>query len=64
MKKVALNLENSALLSTSEDGTMACFKFDYETFKKGVRGDLIDDGQVTIPNVILGISESTFGDKV
>ena len=43
---------------------MISYKFDYETFKKGVRGDLIDEVQITIPNVILGISEATFGDKV
>ena len=42
---------------------MLVHKFDYETFKKGVRGDLIDEVQVTIPNVILGISEATFSDK-
>ena len=59
-----MNLENSALLSASEDGTMITFKFDYESFKKGVKGDEIRQEQVCIPNVILGISEATFGDKV
>lgn len=64
VKKIAMNLENSALLSASEDGTMLCYKFDYETFKKGVRGDLIDEVQISIPNVILGITETTFSDKI
>ena len=59
-----MNLENSALLSASDDGTLLCHKFDYESFKKGVRGDMIDDVQISIPNVILGISEATYGDKV
>ena len=63
MKKIGINVENSALLSASEDGTMLAYKFDYETFKKGVKGDLIDEVQVSLPNVILGISESTFSDK-
>ena len=64
VRKLAMNLENSALLSASDDGTLLCHKFDYESFKKGVRGDMIDDVQISIPNVILGISEATYGDKV
>ena len=29
-----------------------------------MRGDYIDDIQISIPNVILGISEATYSDKV
>ena len=63
VKKISTNVQNSALMSVSEDGTMLTHKFDFETFKKGVKGDLIDDVQVSLPNVILGISQATFADK-
>ena len=43
---------------------MITFKFDYDSFKKGVKGDEVQNHQISIPNVILGISEATFGDKV
>jgi hypothetical protein len=56
VRKVALNIENTALLSASEDGTLLCHKFDFESFKKGVRGEMIDNVQITIPSVILGIN--------
>ena len=29
VKKITMNLENSALLSASEDGTLLCHKFDF-----------------------------------
>ena len=59
-----MNLENTALLSASEDGTLICHKFDYESFKKGTRGDSVDDVQISIPSVILGSSQATYGDKI
>lgn len=64
VRKLAMNIENTALISASEDGTLLCHKFDFESFKKGVRGDGVEDVQISIPNVILGISEATFGDPI
>ena len=43
---------------------MLCHKLDFESFKKGVRGDSVENIQISIPNVILGISEATFGDPI
>ena len=59
-----MNIQNTALISASEDGTLLCHKFDFQSFKKGVRGDSVEDVQISIPNVILGISEATFGDAI
>jgi hypothetical protein len=41
VRKVGLNIDNTALLSASEDGTFLCHKFDFESFKRGVRGEFI-----------------------
>ena len=38
VKKMALNIENTAIISASEDGTMLVHKFDYSTFIKGAKG--------------------------
>lgn len=43
---------------------MICYKFDFESFKKGSKGDSVEDVQISIPTVILGINEGTFGDAV
>lgn len=64
VKKVALNLENTAIISISEDGTMLTHKFDVAAFHKSVKGGIVDAVQISIPSVILGISPSTFSDKV
>jgi hypothetical protein len=41
VKKIALNIENSALIALSEDGTMISYKFDYSSFIKGSKGDSV-----------------------
>lgn len=43
---------------------MICHKFDYESYKKGTKGDSVENVQISLPSVILGISEATFGDKI
>lgn len=37
VRKLALNIENTALISASEDGTMLVHKFDHATFIKGAK---------------------------
>jgi len=37
VKKVATNIENTAVISASEDGTLLVHKIDYSTFMKGVK---------------------------
>jgi hypothetical protein len=39
VRKIAMNIENTALLSVSEDGTFLMHKFDMSSFVKGARGD-------------------------
>lgn len=38
VKKIAMNIENTAVMSTSEDGTLLVHKFDHATFLKGAKG--------------------------
>ncbi len=64
VRKFAINIENSTIISISEDGTMLCHKIDIQAFYKGARGDYIEPVQVTIPPIILGVSEATFADKI
>ena len=42
VRKVGLNIENSAIISISNDGTMSTHKLDLPTYIKGVRGDTIE----------------------
>lgn len=37
VKKLAINIENTAVISASEDGTLLVYKIDYPTFMKGVK---------------------------
>lgn len=39
VRKVAMNLENTAVIALSEDGTMITYKIDHSSFLKGSRGD-------------------------
>ena len=55
VKKIAMNLEKTAILTLSEDGTMISYKIDHSSFLKGSRGDIVDEVQVNYPPVILGI---------
>lgn len=64
VKKIAMNIENTAVLSTSEDGTLLVHKFDHATFLKGAKGEYIDSIQISIPTVLLGISSANFSDKI
>jgi len=64
VKKLALNIENTAVMSTSEDGTLLVHKIDFSTFTRGVKGEYIEPGQISIPSVILGISSANFSDKI
>ncbi len=41
VKKLALNIENTAIMSASEDGTILVHKIDHGTFMKGVKGEFI-----------------------
>lgn len=43
---------------------MLVHKIDHSTFIKGVRGEYIDNVQISIPTVILGISSANFSDKL
>jgi hypothetical protein len=38
VKKLAINIENTAVISASEDGTLLVHKIDHGTFMKGVKG--------------------------
>jgi hypothetical protein len=38
VRKLALNVENTAVMSASEDGTLLVHKIDFPTFMKGVKG--------------------------
>ena len=42
VRKMALNIETTAVMAASEDGTMLVHKLDHATFIKGVRGEYID----------------------
>lgn len=64
VKKLAINIENTAIMSISEDGTLLVHKIDYSTFTKGVKGEYIDPIQISHPSVILGISGANFSDKL
>ena len=37
VRKIAVNIENTVVISTSEDGTLLVHKIDYQTFMKGVK---------------------------
>lgn len=41
VRSVAFNKDKTAILSTSEDGTVFCYQCDMESFKNGVAGGLI-----------------------
>lgn len=43
---------------------MISYKIDMSSFIKATRGDSVYASQVSMPPVILGISEATFADKV
>ena len=43
---------------------MLVHKLDHATFIKGVRGEYIDPVQISIPNVVLGITGANFSDKL
>ena len=64
VRKLALNIDNTAVMSASEDGTLLVHKIDFSTFTKGVKGEYIDAVQISIPSVILGISSANFSDKI
>ena len=51
-------------MSASEDGTLLVHKIDFPTFMKGVKGQYIEQVQICIPSVILGISAANFADKI
>ncbi len=64
VRKLALNIDNTAVMSASQDGTLLVHKIDFSTFTKGVKGEYIDSVQISIPSVILGISSANFSDKI
>lgn len=64
VRKVAINLENTAILALSEDATMISYKIDFGSFLKGAKGDDVQPVQISMPPMILGISEATFADKI
>ena len=64
VKKLAINIENTAFISASEDGTLLVHKIDFSMFTRGVKGEYIDSGNISIPSVILGISSANFSDKI
>jgi len=64
VRKLAVNIENTAVISASEDGTLLVHKIDYPTFMKGVKCEYIDKESINIPSVLLGISSSNFSDKI
>lgn len=64
VKKIGINIENTAVISASEDGTLLVHKIDHSTFMKGVKGEYIEQVQISIPSVILGISAANFSDKI
>jgi hypothetical protein len=64
VRKLALNIENTAVISASEDGTLLVHKIDFNTFTRGVKGEYFDASQISIPSVILGISSANFSDKI
>lgn len=64
VKKIAMNVENTAVMSASEDGTILVHKIDFPTFMKGVKGEYIEEVQISIPSVILGISAANFAEKI
>ena len=63
-RKVGINLENTAVIAVSEDGTMISYKIDHSSFLKGSKGDTVEKVQVNMPPMILGISEATFADPI
>lgn len=63
-KKLGINLENTAVVVVGEDGTMISYKIDFSSFLKGSKGDTIEKVQISMPPMILGISEATFSDEI
>lgn len=64
VRKVGINTENTGVLVVGEDGTMISYKIDFTSFIKASKGDSVESSQVSMPPVILGISEATFADEV
>jgi hypothetical protein len=43
---------------------MISYKIDYSSFLKGSKGDSVEKVQISMPPMILGISEATFADQI
>ena len=63
--KVAFNHEKTALLTTSEDGTIFVYKIDYGSFCRAAKStDLIDVTSIMIPPSLLGLNDNAFVDTL
>lgn len=62
VRKVLLNYDKTAILSTSEDGTFYVNKIDYQTFVSAARGMFID--KYDYPELSNGITSGTLNEDI